>query len=263
VYRFLLSPRWLGLALAVLVLGTVCVRLGFWQLSRLNDRVAENAVIEQNLTADPVPVRALSEPGGSVTGTEEWRPVTASGRYATADQLLVRYQSNGEARGVNVVTPLVTGNGTMVLVDRGFLESPSGTPDEADVPAPPEGEVTVTGWLRRDSDAPADATAPADGTVRAISAAALAGTLTSPVTAGWVQAADENPPPAQPLTAPEQPELDSGPHFFYALQWWFFALLAVVGYGYLAWDEAHPARRRSAGSPTHGVPADRLPARRL
>ena len=263
VYRFLLDPRWLALAAAVLLLATACVRLGFWQLSQLHDRVAENSVIERNLSAAPVEVLTLSGPDDSVTGSEEWRPVIAAGRYDPAEQLLVRYQTNGGARGVDVLTPLVTEDGTAVLVDRGFLEAPSGTPDLADVPAPPAGEVTVTGWLREDSDAPSDATTAADGTVRAISSAALAGELPYPLAAGWVQADAEDPPAAQPLTGPEQPELDSGPHFFYAMQWWFFALLAVAGYGYFAWDEAHPARRRSAGPSGERVAADRLPARRL
>ena len=31
--------------------------------------------------------------------------------------------------------------------------------------------------------------------------------------------------------------LNNGPHFFYGLQWWFFGLLALFGFGYLAWDE--------------------------
>ncbi|MDF2967468.1 MAG: hypothetical protein K0Q93_1246 [Nocardioidaceae bacterium] len=263
VYRFLLSPRWLALAAAVLLLATVSVRLGFWQLSRMHDRVAESSVIERNLGEAPVPVSALSGPAGSVTGAEEWRPVTAAGEYDPVHQLLVRYQTNAGARGVDVLTPLVTQDGTAVLVDRGFLEAPSGTPDLSDVPAPPTGAVTVTGWLREDSDAPSDATTAADGTVRAISSDALARELPYPVAAGWVQASAEDPPAAQPLIGPEQPELDSGPHFFYAMQWWFFALLALVGYGYFAWDEAHPARRRSAEPSGHRVPADRLPARRL
>ena len=33
------------------------------------------------------------------------------------------------------------------------------------------------------------------------------------------------------------PDLGEGPHFFYGLQWWFFGLLAVFGFCYLAYDE--------------------------
>ncbi len=35
----------------------------------------------------------------------------------------------------------------------------------------------------------------------------------------------------------ELPDLGNGPHFFYGLQWWFFGVLAVFGFFYLAYDE--------------------------
>ena len=44
----------------------------------------------------------------------------------------------------------------------------------------------------------------------------------------------------------ELPDLGNGPHFFYGLQWWFFGLLAVFGFGYLAWDERRRMRRGQA-----------------
>ena len=47
----------------------------------------------------------------------------------------------------------------------------------------------------------------------------------------------EDPAPAEPLEPPEEPDIGDGPHFFYGLQWWFFGVLALVGFGYLAWDE--------------------------
>jgi cytochrome oxidase assembly protein ShyY1 len=259
VYGFLLRPRWLGLALAVLVLATVCVRLGFWQLSRLDERLAENSVIEHNLATDPVPAGSLAGAGEPVSDSDQWRPVTATGSYDVGHQLLVRYQANAGARGVDVLVPLVGDDGTAVLVDRGFWESPSGTPDASAVPPPPTGTVTVTGWLRQDSTASSDATVASDGTVRAVSSATLSQSLPYPVRGGWVMAREESPPPDQPLAGPELPELDSGPHFFYAMQWFFFALLAVAGYCYFSYDEAHPARRRAGprrtGSEDDGSPS--------
>ena len=243
MYRFLLTRRWLALALVVVLLGAVCVRLGFWQFSRLHDRQASNALIEASLDQEPVDVSTLTDVGTGVDEEDEWRRVTLTGRYDAAEMLLVRYQTNGEERGVDVVVPLVTADGTAALVDRGFLDSPAGTPDTADVPPPPDGEVTVTGWLRRDSTAGSEATAPSDGSVRALAAVEVAESSAHPLLGGWVQALEESPEPATALAGPEPPELDSGPHFFYALQWFFFALLALAGYLYFAWDEAHPDRR--------------------
>ena len=61
--------------------------------------------------------------------------------------------------------------------------------------------------------------------------------------AGFVDAESEEPAPAQEVVRPEVPDLGEGPHLFYGLQWWFFGLLAVFGFGYLAWDELRHGRR--------------------
>ena len=54
----------------------------------------------------------------------------------------------------------------------------------------------------------------------------------------------------------ELPDLGNGPHFFYGLQWWFFGVLAVFGFFYLAYDErkklrapAEPASERAEQTP--------------
>lgn len=250
MYRFLLTPRWLALAVVAVLLAGTCVQLGLWQFSRQSERSAENATTAANLDADPVPVETLTTVDGTVDDGDEWREVTVTGTYDASEQLLVRYQSNAGRSGVDVVVPLVRADGTAVLVDRGFYESPGTTPDADAVPPPPAGEVTVTGWLRQDSAAGSEATAPAEGSVRAVSAAAVAPESSHPLLGGWVQARAESPAADASLAGPEPPDLGAGPHFFYGLQWWFFGLLGLLGYGWFAWDEAHPSRRRRGRSRT-------------
>ena len=61
----------------------------------------------------------------------------------------------------------------------------------------------------------------------------------------------EDPAPAESLEPAEAPDTGEGPHFFYGLQWWFFGVLALFGFGYLAYDEATGGaerRRQSARS---------------
>lgn len=245
VYRFLLAPRWLALAAAVLVLAAVCVRLGLWQFDRLGERREVNAVVDANLSSPAVPLRQLVAVGAAPAAAEEWRTVTLRGRYDAEDRLLVRYQTHGSLRGVDVVVPLRLDDDSFVLVDRGFLESPAGTPDADEVPAPPAGTVQVTGRLRQDSDAPAEGTTPVDGTVRAVSSRAVADVVDGPLRGGWVQAVQELPEaPGEPLMGPEPPETGIGPHLFYGLQWFFFGFLALLGYGWFAYDEANPHRPR-------------------
>ena len=115
-------------------------------------------------------------------------------------------------------------------------------PRRADVPAPPSGEVTITGWLRPDNGAGDDAIRPVDGQIRAISSIGFAKSVPYDLLGGYVNLRSEDPPPAEKLAAEPAPERGQGPHFFYALQWWFFALLAVVGYVWFARSEAKERR---------------------
>lgn len=245
VYRFLLTRRWLVLAVIAVLVAVGCIRLGLWQLNRHADRQADNEIVETNVATAPVPITDAVPVGDSPSDRQQWRSISLSGRYDPVATVLVRYQSLGSLRGVNVLVPMWLADGSAVLVDRGFLESSAGTPDRADVPAPPDGPVEVTGWLRVDSDAPPEATRPIDGTVRAVVAAALDDAVGAPLRGGWVQLTSESPAGEQGLLPPEPPETDMGPHLFYALQWFLFALLGLLAYGWFAFDEAHPYRRRA------------------
>jgi cytochrome oxidase assembly protein ShyY1 len=148
---------------------------------------------------------------------------------------VVRYQTRDGAAGVDVVVPLVTASGTALLVDRGWLAAENRGADVHDVPPPPAGQVTVTGWVRIDGSG--NSTQVDDHSVRSVSSAAIGPVVGLPVYAGFVDLETESPGAATPLTVTELPELNNGPHFFYGLQWWFFALLAIFGFCYLAYDE--------------------------
>ncbi|MFC6285166.1 SURF1 family protein [Nocardioides sp. GCM10027113] len=249
--RFLLSRRWVLFALVVGLLAYLAWVLGQWQFDRLEERQDRNALIERNEQAPPVPPGELMPVGDDVAASDEWRTVTATGTYAVEDTVIVRYRTRDGAAGVEVVVPLVTADGTALLVDRGWLPTDNrGTADPDDVPAPPQGEVTVTGWVR--VDATGDSSSVTDQSTRAISSDAIGEALDREVYGGFVELREESPAPAEPLAPAELPELDSGPHFFYGLQWWFFGLLALVGFGYLAWDEwrKRPGRGSRPGATT-------------
>ncbi|HSE54425.1 MAG TPA: SURF1 family protein [Nocardioidaceae bacterium] len=250
--KFLFSRRWILFALAVAFLAFVAFRLGEWQFHRLEDRESENAVIERNLRADPVPVEDVLAEGRPVAPEDSWRRVTASGQYVEDETIVVRYQTRDGQSGVDVVTPLLTESGTALLVDRGWLETGNVGTTRPDVPPAPEGEVTVTGWVR--ADAEGDSAEVADRSTRAISSVEIAPTLPFPVYGGFVDLEAERPEPATPLARTELPDLGEGPHFFYGLQWWFFAALALFGFCYLAWDERRKARRAPT-SPGKGATA--------
>ena len=235
--RFLVSRRWLLLLAAVLLLAYACLLLGRWQWHRLESKKTSNAIIRTNESAAPAPVEQVLREGRNPDSSQQYAVVSATGTYDVAKTVIIRYQTDDHgASGVDVVVPLVTDSGTALLVDRGWVAtSNQGLTDPSQVPSPPSGTVTVTGSVRRDADG--DSARVVDGSARAISSAQIQPAIGIPTYGGFVDLKTETPAPTTPLEAAGLPDLSNGPHFFYALQWWFFGLLALFGFGYLAWEE--------------------------
>lgn len=247
--RFLFSRRWALLAVTVVVLAYGCWWLGQWQFHRLHDRESTNTRTAQNLAARPAAVANVLTAGRPASERDEWHRVTATGTYDVDQSFVIRYQIREGASGVDIVTPLRPGGGPALLVDRGWMKTANVGADTVEAPPPPTGRVTVVGWVRL--DATGDAATVTDGSARAVSSARIAEHLDYPVYGGFVDAQKESPAPAKALVTAELPDLGNGPHFFYGLQWWFFGLLAVFGFCYLAYDERrklHAARREESGS---------------
>jgi len=261
---FLFSRRWILFLITVLLLAWGAWWLGEWQFHRLEDRKEKNAVVERNIDADPVPVEEVFRTDAGLPASQQWRQVTATGEYDTDNTVVVRYRTRDGASGIDVVVPLVTADGTALVVDRGWLATEnSGTrPDE--VPPPPSGTVTITGWARQ--DATGDSTKVTDHSTRSISSTAIADATGLTTYRGFVDLTHEDPAPETPLDHVGAPDQSNGPHFFYGLQWWFFGVLAIVGFVWMAVDEhrgrtgKRPQRARRPKRP-RTTAAERLAAR--
>ncbi|GAA1449287.1 SURF1 family protein [Mycobacterium cookii] len=261
--RFLVSRRWVAFALVVVLLGWVAWRLGEWQFDRLEERQDRNATIERNERAGADPILEVMAPGRDVTRDTEWRIVEATGTYVVEDTVIVRYRTREGAAGVDVVVPLELADGSSVLVDRGWFGTDNRGATSEDVPEPPAGEVTVTGFVRQDAEG--DSTQVSDQSTRAVNSAEIARALDREVLGGWIDLRTESPEAATPLAPVEMPELDEGPHFFYGLQWWFFGALAIFGFFYLMYDEWRGGRgpwgkTRDEAARSGAAAADRTPA---
>lgn len=233
-FGFLLSRRWALFAVTVVLLCYAAWWLGQWQFHRLDDRKERNAIIRANEDRTPEPVADVLAPGRQVDGDDEWRLITATGSYDTDDTVIVRYRTRDGQAGVDIVVPLIVNGTTGLLVDRGWMPAENGAPSVTP-PATPDGEVTVVGWVR--ADGTGDSVAVSDQSVRAISSEAIGDALDRELYGGFVELKTEDGESATSLERVELPELDNGPHFFYGLQWWFFGLLAIFGFFYLAYDE--------------------------
>ncbi|MHA7286065.1 SURF1 family cytochrome oxidase biogenesis protein [Arthrobacter sp. MDT3-44] len=260
MYRFLFSARWLGWLAMVTVLAAGCVGLGRWQLDR-REAVVENIQrIEANY--DAAPERYLPGENGfdSYDPDREWAPVTFTGIYDVANQVVVRNRPLNGQPGYEVLTPLKLDDGTAVIIDRGWLpigNVEAGRPDE--IPAPPAGEVEVT--ARTKPGEPAVNRGAPEGQVASIDLSALADRLDYPLQeAAYGLLAVERPAAAQTPVAAPKPSIDEGPHLSYSMQWFAFGVLAFVGLGYAARQQRRsdeeqdgtapesPARRRRPSS---------------
>ncbi|WP_210115798.1 SURF1 family cytochrome oxidase biogenesis protein [Acidipropionibacterium timonense] len=219
--------RWLALIGLTAVLAAVMIRLGEWQVHRLEGRRAANAIIRTNRSAAPVDWSTLF--GGSITSAQQWRPVTATGTFDATKQIQVRYRSVGSTDGSEIVTVLHTTSGRDVLVDRGLLPRSASSGDDQTIPAPPSGTVTVTGYVRGDENGKPTAVVPVDGKARLINSAAIAKALDVSLPSGYIALTSVTPSQSGGLVPVPYPELDEGPHLSYAIQWFCFTVIAVAG----------------------------------
>lgn len=123
----------------------VLLGLGLWQVQRLAGKQALLAEIDRRATAEPVDISTVLE-RQAAGETIEFLKVSTTGHYLhNAEKLMIAVYDGNPAW--EVVTPLVTSDKTMVLVDRGLV--PDDLRDRVRRPdGNPQGDVTVTGIVR-------------------------------------------------------------------------------------------------------------------
>jgi cytochrome oxidase assembly protein ShyY1 len=236
--------RWAGLVVFVAVLVVVFINLGQWQLDRLDQRRARN---EATLANENKPVRPLAEVfTAEITDADQWQRVEARGTFDSEHQFLVRYRHNAGAEGYEVVTPLHTDVG-VVLVDRGFVPASARQIPRVAPPAP-GGEVTVVGHVRRNEKGRRAAMTPVDGQMRLINSDAVGAALGYPLLNGYVGLLQVTPAQSGGFVPVELPEISEGPHFWYAVQWFGFTGFAVAGIVVFIRSDLR-ARREEASAP--------------
>jgi cytochrome oxidase assembly protein ShyY1 len=244
VFSLVRQPRWLGLLALALVLCLLFWWLGLWQWHRHFARADLNAAVEAAQSQPVQPLTQVMPDPGTLPDRAEHRRVSASGHYLADAQMLQR-NADGRA-GFAVITPLRLDSGGTLLVDRGFVPF---SLSSADAPAsdvtPPSGEVTVQVRLRAAQEG-SNRAAPA-GQIYSITPDEYPLSLQAPVYASYGDLVEQSPPPSDDLELPPLADIGMGPHLFYALQWWSFIAIALIGYVVLL-------RREAAG---HEAAADR------
>lgn len=247
-WRNLLRGRWLLITLVVLLATGVMVRLGVWQLERLQGRRAANAAITRQIAAPPLLLDARA-----ATTTDPaaltFRRVAVRGTWDYEHELELRYRSFDGQAGIHLLTPLrIAGGDTVVLVDRGWVPYQEAERDGR--LAYRRGEsANIEGLIRESSAQTTPSAEP--GVVSQIDLAAIGAQLPYAIQPYWVQrlpAADNKTPPR----SEGPPDLSDGSHLAYMIQWWAFATTLVITY--LAFANTMMLReRRRRGHPNPGA----------
>ena len=256
-----MHPRTLIAGLVTLAAASAFVRLGIWQLERLGERRARNVMLASRFGESPIDATQLSDD----SATAHYRRVTLSGTYDYDHEVVLSARSLNGSPGVNLATPLhPDGGGRAILVNRGWVFSGDAyTVDQKRWREPVH--TRVSGYVEefRPADRPVAAGAPAR---RVLDGAALAKELPYPIAPFYVVAVADSAHPAVQVAASGKqaaaavggvgatpvgespvrlslPVLDEGPHASYAIQWFFFAAIALFGLVFLVRQE----RRRPGG----------------
>lgn len=230
----LLSPRWVAGHLLALGLVVLFVNLGFWQLRRLEQRRDYVAEVQERAMLEPARLEEALR--GEFL---EYRTVTATGVFDAGEEVLLRGRSLDGQPGYNILTPLVLDDGSAVLVERGWVSYGTQTVPVEGAP-PPADVVVVTGRLREPGGraegtfGPRD---PAEGELEQtyyVDVERLQPQMPYDLVPAYVELVAVEPPHPEELPLPlPEPVLDEGPHLGYAIQWFSFAVIGVVGYAFL------------------------------
>jgi surfeit locus 1 family protein len=206
----------------------ICIRLGFWQLSRLQQRMDRNASITDQLDASVRPF-SLSE--------NDYQRVTIEGEYLHDHEILLQNRSLNEVAGFHVITPLRLKDGSVVLVDRGWIAYEAGANFTLESYQMTE-SVRIEGVLlpgqtqprwRFLSDPIPESGEPPLKTWRVVDINGMQQQMPFPLHQQYISLVGVEPT-VEPQPEPDfQLDLSNGPHLSYALQWFAFAAIAIIG----------------------------------
>jgi surfeit locus 1 family protein len=264
----------LALALCALLVFAGLIALGTWQVQRLQWKNALIERVEQRAHAPPVPAPGPEQWSQVSVESDEYRRVSVTGVFL--HELATRVQALTElGSGYWILTPLRTADGSVVLINRGFV--PAGS-SEGERPGSYHGDdsgkndaATIIGLLRMSE--------PGGGFLRRNDPAnerwysrdvqAISGARGLQQVAPYFVDADANHG-----TVAQSPDSDArrGPvggltvisfnnnHLIYALTWYALALM-VAGACFWVWRDERGMRRRHVAARADRRPKESEDAR--
>lgn len=235
--RLVLTPRWLGYLALTIVFSIVASLFGVWQWDRREQAVAKIEQVENHYDQPPQSLDELDLETSQAAQDLEWTPVTFSGEYLVEDQVLIRTRPRSGSVGFEVLVPILISSGEVVIVNRGWVPTGESQDFPDRVPEPPHSLVSVLARVKPPEPSLTGRSAP-PGQLPSIDLVAYQDLLEYPIASNfYLELIAEDPAPTVSLVPFMKPIADEGPHLSYTLQWFVFALMAVVAYGWLLRSE--------------------------
>jgi surfeit locus 1 family protein len=213
-------------SIAVMLIALLCARLGFWQLHRLEQKRTRNTAAAMRMKQQPVKLSSMHADTNGLT----YRKAVLSGTYDDSRAVIVAGRSLGGVPGVYVLTPMRVGN-TGIMVNRGWL--PSADAASVDLQQIRESNAdSVTGLivpLSQDPRVERDTNVVFRRVWYHLNHAQLQRQFPYPLANFALQLLPARDAPQFPKRL-GLPEFGEGPHLSYAVQWFSFALIALIGW---------------------------------
>ncbi|MFM6968569.1 MAG: SURF1 family protein [Microbacteriaceae bacterium] len=258
VVRLALTRRWLGIFAMTVAFAVACVVLGQWQFARRAEAQAAIALLNANFDRSSAPIAEVLPEYDNTDRQLKWTPVSLTGRYIVDSVVYVRNRVSEAGIGFEQLVPFVNDDGGILIINRGWVSANEDYSAPANPPTVPQGNMTVTARLMPSEQTIAGRSAP-DGQVATINAPDLAAITTFDSVdfyTGWYARLDSESVSADTGIPWDRPILDEGPHLSYALQWYVFALMGFVGYGWALRKEARGDDTTTGSKPRTGRQRD-------
>lgn len=237
VVKLALTRRWLGILAMTVAFALACIALGQWQFARRDEAQRAIAVLTENYDREPKAVTDVLSDVTSADPSQKWSPVTLSGRYLTDRVVYVRTRISTAGIGFEQLVPFLDDSGNVLVINRGWVAADESNAEPVQPPAIPKVPLVVTARLMPSEQTIPGRDAPI-GQIATIHVPTIAGRLNNPTYEGWYARVSREEPATVTGLPWDRPVLDEGPHLSYALQWYVFALMGFVGYGWALRKEA-------------------------
>jgi surfeit locus 1 family protein len=231
--------KWTVSSVIVIIGVFILIRLGFWQLDRLESRRIFNDHYLTQISSQSVNINELSLYQN--LENMEYREVIVVGKYDFKNEIYLQNHAWKNMPGYRVVTPLILENkSNAVYIDRGWI-SIEDLKSIDEINRYYEQPKTINGIIRKSQSIEGREKLSTQEEIDSklflyVDIDYLQTEIDLELIPIYIQSGDDNNG-QKPYPQLSEIEITEGPHMGYAIQWFFFASLLGFGYPFFVWKQ--------------------------